>query len=180
MSLIMPSGKMSRPMRGRVQDGMPFWFLLCMAFVVAACDRQQLYEKNVPIKKYLWHSEQAAEFEVTIQDTSFLYDIFLNIRHADFYPYRNIWLQMGLTFPDGLHHTRPLEVPLADESGRWLGNGLGDIWDYRVRIQENAYFPQKGLHRFTIQHNMRHDPLPAIMAVGLRIERKQAARPNFE
>jgi len=47
---------------------------------------------------------------------------------------------------------------------------LGDIWDYSTRIQENAFFTQPGLYTFSLEQNMRQDPLPGIMAIGLKVE----------
>lgn len=142
-----------------------------MACLVAACDPNRQYEKNVTIKNYIWHSQTVPEFLVEIKDTSLLYNLFLNIRHTTHYPYRNIWLIVGMTAADGSSSSKQLEILLGDEKGMWFGDGLGDIWDYRTLIQQNAYFAQPGLYRFTLAHNMRQDPLPGIMAVGIRLER---------
>jgi gliding motility-associated lipoprotein GldH len=79
-------------------------------------------------------------------------------------------LVVGTIYPDGKKASSRVEIMLANNEGKWYGEGLGDIWDYRVQIQENAFFNQPGNYVFTIQQNMRQDPLPGIMAIGLRIE----------
>lgn len=143
----------------------------CIILLLAACDPNRHYEKNITINNYVWNAAFVPEYMVAIRDTTQVYNLYLNIRHATHYPYRNIWLIVGMTGPDGRQHSRRIEVQLGDEKGRWFGDGLGDIWDYTTMIQQHAYFPAAGTYRFTVTHNMRQDPLPGIMSVGLRVER---------
>jgi gliding motility-associated lipoprotein GldH len=154
--------------------------LLVISLFFLSCDPQRIYEKNINIKRYSWSSENVLKFPVQVKDTSLLYDIYLNIRHADLYPYRNIWIIVGTEFPDGSRSTRRLEVLLANESGRWYGDGLGDIFDYRTLIQEKAYFDQQGTYTFTLEQNMRQDPLPGIMSAGIRIENTGFRKSNTQ
>jgi gliding motility-associated lipoprotein GldH len=147
-----------------------FTLMGMVALSAASCDNSRVYEKNVTIKKYIWDSAVKPAFEVEIRDTSVLYNLYVNVRHAGVYPYRNIWLLVGTRFPDSTLASKRIEVMLADEEGKWFGEGLGDIWDYRSLIQDNAYFSQPGTYLFTLEQNMRQDPLPGIMAVGIRIE----------
>jgi gliding motility-associated lipoprotein GldH len=73
-------------------------------------------------------------------------------------------------FPDGTSSSQRIEVMLANDAGKWFGEGLGDIWDYRTLVQENAFFTRPGTYTFLLEQNMRRDPLPGIMAVGIRVE----------
>ncbi len=57
------------------------------------------------------------------------------------------------------------------KNGKWLGEGLGDIWDNRVLFKKNVSFPQKGEYRFEFTQAMRLNPLPGVMDVGIRIEK---------
>lgn len=145
--------------------------LVLMLFALASCEKNRVYEKNISIDKYLWNSKTVASFSVTISDTTQLYNIYVNIRHADLYPFQNIWLQIGTEFPDGTNANRRMEIMLANDEGKWHGEGLGDIWDFRALVQENAFFKSGGTYTFTLAQNMRQDPLPGIMAVGLRVEK---------
>lgn len=157
-------------------------FLLAMLLMLTlfSCEKNRIYEKNINIEKYSWDSKAPVSFTISIADTSMLYNIYVNIRHADFYPFQNIWLQIGTTFPDSTTASRRIEIMLADDAGKWYGEGLGDIWDFRAMVQENAFFDKPGTYTFTLSQNMRQDPLPGIMAVGLRVENsgmgKQAIR----
>lgn len=152
--------------------------LLFVAAAVASCDTGRIYEKNIAINKYVWESADRPSFQVEIVDTSVLYNLYVNVRHAEIYPYRNIWLLISTRFPDSTQASRRIEIMLADEEGNWFGDGLGDIWDLRTMIQEHAFFAQPGTYVFSLEQNMRQDPLPGIMAVGLRIEKTGIRRNN--
>ncbi|MGB3077386.1 MAG: gliding motility lipoprotein GldH [Chitinophagales bacterium] len=146
-----------------------FLLLLILGSLVS-CEKNRVYEKNISIDKYSWDSKMIPSFKVEITDTASLYNIYVNIRHADLYPFQNIWLQAGTQFPDGTKTNRRIEIMLANDEGKWYGEGLGDIWDFRSLVQENAFFNKPGTYTFTLTQNMRQDPLPGIMAVGLRVE----------
>ena len=143
-----------------------------------ACDKNRIYEKNIAINKYVWSSEFTPSYTVEIKDTDVLYNLYLNIRHAEIYPYQNIWLLLTTQFPDSTSSSKRLEVVLANDEGKWFGEGMGDIWDYRVLIQENAFFTRPGFYTFKLTQNMRQDPLPGIMAVGIRIENTNILKKN--
>jgi len=64
-----------------------------------------------------------------------------------------------------------LECPLADQNGKWMGNGLGDIWDNKFLFKSNMTFQRKGTYKFIFTQAMRVDSLPLIMDAGLSIEK---------
>ncbi|MFI5135053.1 MAG: gliding motility lipoprotein GldH [Chitinophagales bacterium] len=152
--------------------------IICCLIIFSSCDRNRIYEKNVTIDKYIWDSKVKPTFTVDIEDTSVLYNLYINIRHAEIYPFQNIWLIVGTKFPGGTSASRRIEVMLADEEGKWFGEGLGDIWDYRSLMQENAFFNKPGTYTFSLEQNMRQDPLPGIMSIGMRIENTGIHRTN--
>ncbi len=145
-------------------------FITLMMTFCFSCDLNRVYEKYASISNNGWEIKSPANFTIEIGDTSVLYDMYINIRHNETYPFQNIWLMIATKFPDGTNLSRRIEIMLASEDGKWYGENLGDIWDYRTLIQENASFTQAGTYTFSFEQNMRQDPLPGIMAVGLRIE----------
>lgn len=150
--------------------------LLFITIFFAACDKNRVFEKNREIKNYSWDSKSKASFTFEIRDTTVLYNIYVNIRHADFYQYSNLWLMVRTTFPDGKQISKRIEIPLANDVGAWYGEGLGDIWDVQQLIQQGAFFNKVGKYTFELEHNMRTDPLAAIMAIGIRVENTNLKR----
>ena len=143
--------------------------------IAASCQplKMDTYEKNLEIPGHEWSYGHKPVFEVTLQpqDTAYLYNIYVNIRHKDSYPYSNIWLLVNTQFPDAKPFPQRVELQLAEITGKWKGVGLDDIYESQVPIQTNAIFNKPGTYRFTFEQNMRQNPLPDIMNVGLRIEK---------
>lgn len=74
-----------------------------LLLLAAACKppKMDTYEKNLEIPGHEWTYDYKPSFEVKIQpeDTAYLYNIYVNIRHTDAYPYSNIWLLVGTQTP---------------------------------------------------------------------------------
>lgn len=152
-----------------------------LLLLAAACKpiKMDAYEKNLEIPGHDWAYDYKPSFDVTIQpeDTANLYDIYVNVRHTDAYPYSNIWLLVGTRYPgDSIPKEQRVELPLADINGKWHGSGIDDIYEHRVLIQQKAIFSKPGTYKFTFEQNMRQNPLPHVMNIGLRIE-KAGKRP---
>ena len=146
-----------------------------MLLVAASCEPMKMdtYEKNLEIPGHEWAYNYKPAFEVTLQpaDTAYLYNISVNIRHKDAYPYSNIYLLIYTQFPGEQPISQRVELPLADMTGKWLGTGLDDIYEHQIPIQQKAILNKPGTYRFTFEQNMRQNPLPDIMNVGLRVEK---------
>ena len=148
-----------------------FLFLFFISVVLfQSCDKNRVFEKNVTVEKSIWNSTDKMNFEVDVLDTAATYNVYINVRHASIYPYSNLWLMVTTTSPDGNSLKQRVEVSLADEEGAWHGEGMGDIWDLKYLAQQNARFDKKGKYSFQFEQIMRQDPLPGIMAMGLRVE----------
>ena len=144
---------------------------LLMMVLLSSCDSNRIFEENVKIKDNSWSSADVIILRPDIPDTVSGYNVYINLRNASHYPFSNIFLFLNTVFPDGKIDRDTLEIMLAGPDGKWLGSGLGDIWDNRVLFKKNVSFPQKGEYRFELVHAMRLDPLPGIMDAGMRIEK---------
>jgi len=138
-----------------------------------SCDENRIYEENREIPDATWSSGNGLKFEVDVKDPSIPANFYINVRNADGYPFSNLYLFIKTTFPNGIISADTLECVLADENGKWLGNGLGDIYDNQIPFKRNVRFPLPGKYSFEIKHGMRSDILPLIMDVGLRIEKAE-------
>ena len=148
--------------------------VLCLLVFSCKPPRMDTFEKNHDIPRHEWHTGYQPSFELELapEDTAFYYNIYVNVRHTDAYPYNNLWLLIRTLVPgDSTADVRRVELPLADTYGKWLGNGLDDIFEHRIPIQQNALLAKPGMYRFSFEQNMRQDPLPDMMSVGLRIEK---------
>jgi gliding motility-associated lipoprotein GldH len=61
---------------------------------------------------------------------------------------------------------------LADNSGKWLGKGIGDLWDLQIPYIGGFKFAQKGKYTVSLEQAMRvENGLEGITDVGLRVEK---------
>ena len=109
--------------------------------------------------------------EADISDTVSAHNIYINVRNAGGYQFSNLFIFFTTTTPSGKMEKDTVELTLADASGKWLGDGLGDIWDNRILFKNSFRFPEKGRYTFLLEQGMRFDVIPQLMDVGIRIEK---------
>ena len=66
-----------------------------------------------------------------------------------------------------------INVPLAEASGKWLGRGMGEIYEQRLQLQlpDSVSFHRAGTYEVALEQNMRLNPLPEVMNIGFRLEK---------
>ena len=136
-----------------------------------SCDSSKVFDKNEDIAKSTWSYEDTIRFAVPIMDTTTRYNVFVNVRHTNEYEYRNLWIYAHTHFPSGKTLKTRIDLPLADNEGKWYGKGLGEIINTQILIQPKAMMSDTGTYRFELEQNMRQNPLPNIMSMGLRVEK---------
>ncbi len=148
-------------------------FAFSLLFVFTACNKNTVFSKYQTFKENEWFVKDKAVFDVDITDVESLNTISLMVRHADSYPYSNLFLFVTTKYPDGKTLSDTMEVVLANEKGEWQGSGAGDIFDFKIPIKKNIRFPKAGKYQFTFEQAMRVDPLPLIMDFGFEIEKSK-------
>lgn len=150
-----------------------FFLFASALFSLSSCDRNVVFEDNVKLPENRWEQKNAIQFTVDIQDTINPNDLYVNLRNAGGYQFSNIFLFFTTTTPSGKMERDTIELTLADPSGKWLGDGMGDIWDNRQLFKKDFRFPESGKYLFQLEQAMRIDPLPQIMDAGIRIEKSK-------
>jgi gliding motility-associated lipoprotein GldH len=150
-----------------------FTVLLVCSFFLTSCDDAGIFEENKSIPETGWDTSNVISFNVEIKDPSTPANFYINVRNADGYPYSNLFLFIKTKFPNGKQSNDTLECTLADENGKWIGKGLGDIYDNRIPFKKNVRFPMAGTYTFELSQGMRITPLPLIMDVGVRVEKAE-------
>lgn len=122
-----------------------------------------------------WSSDDGLLFHWDVQDTLFRHDLLLDVRHGQSYPYSNLYVFLTYRFPNGKSRLDTVECTLADEQGDWRGSGFGDLVDQRFLLQSGIQFPLRGRYGLEVRHGMRHDPIPGLANMGVRLEAHQGA-----
>jgi gliding motility-associated lipoprotein GldH len=151
----------------------PVVFGFLFSVFLSSCDRNVVFEKNIELPENRWEINNIIKLDAEIKDTISLYNIYINVRNAGGYQFSNLYLFLNTRTPKGVEGRDTVELTLADERGKWLGNGSGDIWDNRILLKRKFRFPESGMYHFEMQQAMRINPLPQIMDAGLRIEKTE-------
>ncbi|KAA6437555.1 gliding motility lipoprotein GldH [Rufibacter glacialis] len=151
-----------------------FLAVLCsLGLFLISCDANRVFEEVQDIPDNQWPVKLTPSFTFEVTDTTQQYNVFFTVRNALHYPFYNLYLRHYLIGPDGQQVNSMLhEMFLMDpKTGEPQGKGAGDIFDHRFRALKNIRFNQLGNYQMRVQQYMRQDPLPGIMAIGVRVEK---------
>lgn len=151
-----------------------YWIFLLLALggLLASCDRSVVFEDHETIPASGWPSTEKVAFEASINDTTSLHNMYIDVRNTTDYGYSNLYLFLDIEFPDGTLLRDTLECTLAENSGEWTGKGFGKIRSNRFLFRTDVWFPVAGDYYFSIEQAMRTDVLEGISDIGLRIDKK--------
>lgn len=141
----------------------------CLCIACLSCTKSVYYEKYQTIDNQ-WDKNKEYFFIYEIEDNSVSYNLSLEIRNNNFYPYQNVWFFCTEEQPGGSVLRDTMECILADDFGKWHGTGIS-IYHLSVPIRTNYLFPDTGQYTFNIRQGMRDDRLKGIEQIGVRIEK---------
>jgi len=150
-----------------------FFGAICIIALLSGCSTLDVFEKNTFFPEHVWKSNNPCSFTFNIDDTVSLYQIYVVIRHEDAYHFNNIWLNIATKAPGDTVRNQQVNVQLANNKKGWLGTGMDDVFDHRVRITRTPVKLKKGVYSFTLQQNMREDPLQYVLNAGIRVEKQK-------
>ncbi len=105
--------------------------------------------------KGTWARDSIFEFTFSEMDTIGRYNVFINIRNDDTFPYNNLFIIGELLAPNGDTTKDTLEYDMARPDGSWLGKGFGSIKENKLWYKENIVFPSSGVYTLRLSHAMR-------------------------
>jgi len=140
-------------------------------FTMTSCDHERVYDRFKDIKNGVWNHNEPVQFDVQIDDTISYNNVFINVRNYGNYKFSNIYFFMNTIYPNRKIARDTIDCRLADDKGKWLGKGLGDLKDCRFLLKKGVRFHQKGIYSFVFEQAMRVDKLEGIKSIGIRIEK---------
>jgi gliding motility-associated lipoprotein GldH len=145
---------------------------ISVQIIAVSCTTIDVYEKSVAIPNHAWQTSFRPSFDFTIKDTSTFYQLFLVLRHNEKYRYNNIYVNLYAKVPgqDSIEKIQR-DLLLATNEKGWLATGMDDIYDHRLKLGEPQAL-KAGKYTFTVEQIMRDNPLPNVLDVGIRVEKK--------
>ncbi len=153
----------------KIKTNLILWGTLL--FVLASCGPDVVFEEYVTIPENGWNKDSMATFNVNITDVESFNNLFINIRNKSDYANSNLWLFVDVTSPAGKTMRDTLNCYLADEHGKWLGSGWGDLFLVNFPYKKRVKFAEPGEYKFNIIQGMRYDELEGIHNIGITILR---------
>ncbi len=141
-----------------------------------SCDKKRVFDEYKTIGK-VWNKDSIVSFKFKQEDTTSVYNLFVNLRNNDAYPFNNLFLIVSLEQPDGFTEVDTLEYQMAKPDGSLLGSGFSDVKESKLWFKEKQKFPIKGDYQVHIQQAVRQTgkvagvkDLEGVTEVGFRIE----------
>lgn len=160
-----------------MKTSLKFSFFSVLLLVFTSCDSKQVFDSYTSVGKS-WHKDNVVSFEFEAKDTLAKYNMFLNLRANNDYPFSNIFLITSIESPNNTIKVDTLEYIMAAPDGRMLGNGFSDIKESKLWFKENYRFTELGTHNIKIEQAQRArgkiegvEELEGVLDVGFRIEK---------
>jgi len=147
-----------------------------MLILISSCDKQRVFDEYKSVGNS-WHKDSIVTFELPKLDSKKMYNLYINIRDNDDYPFNNLFLIVSLEHPNRKIKVDTLEYQMTNPDGTLLGEGFTDIKENKLFYKDKVNFTQKGIYRIHIKHAVRQtgkiigvSSLDGITDVGFRIE----------
>ena len=89
-------------------------------FLCFSCENEAVYDQYQAIQNTSWEKNKEYYFTFLIEDISVPYDLTLEVRNNNMYPYQNLWVFCSEELPIGPLKRDTIECKLMS-----LGNGMG-------------------------------------------------------
>jgi gliding motility-associated lipoprotein GldH len=149
---------------------------LLVPFLAISCDKKRVFDEYKSVGN-TWHKDSIVAFDLPKLDSKKHYNLFVNIRDNDDYPFNNLFLIVALEEPNKKVIVDTLEYEMTNPDGTLLGEGFTDVKENKLFFKENVTFNQKGIYKVRIKQAVRQtgkiegvESLTGISDVGFRIE----------
>jgi gliding motility-associated lipoprotein GldH len=152
------------------------FILLLMSVLLFSCDEKRVFDEYKSVGKE-WHKDSIVTFDLPQLNSEKTYNLYVNVRDNDDYPFNNLFLIVSLEQPNRQVKVDTLEYQMTNPDGTLLGDGFTDIKENKLFYKDKESFKQKGVYKIHIRHAVRQTgkiegvpSLAGISDVGFRIE----------
>lgn len=148
----------------------PVSLLLGASALLASCGPAFQFDESRELGEEQWAYADTLDFSFSIEDTTAIYNLYIELEHSTAYAYQNLYTQVYTRFPGGEQIRELLSLELAEKGGLWLGDCGKGYCTLRIPIQEGAYFNKAGNYTITLQQYMRVDPVSGVRSLRFMLE----------
>ena len=151
------------------------FFILLMVLVIS-CDKRSIFDQYKAVGN-AWNKDNIITFELPKLNPKKSFNMYVNVRDNDNYPFNNLFLIVSLEQPNHQIKVDTLEYQMTNPDGTLLGDGFSDIKENKLFYKNKVNFTQKGIYKIHIKQANRQTGkidgvslLQGISDVGFRIE----------
>lgn len=136
-----------------------------------SCSTGETYFQFKEFKDTKWSKNDTLYFDIdsSLINVNKKYDVFIEIINSTDYQYQNIWLYTSDNFDSDSFKRSEKQYLLADSTGKWYGDGFGQLYQLSLPYKKNISFSDKKNYQLKIVHGMIDEPLTGIEKIGVRI-----------
>jgi gliding motility-associated lipoprotein GldH len=149
---------------------------ILVALLVISCDKKRVFDEYKSVGNS-WHRDSIITFKLPKLESEKKYNLFVNVRDNNDYPFDNLFLIVSLEQPNKKILVDTLEYKMANPDGTLMGDGFTDIKENKLFYKEKVDFKLKGDYKVHIRQAVRQtgkvagvNNLKGITEVGFRIE----------
>ena len=154
-------------------------FSVLTALLMGSCTGDAVFSTNTSFSDG-WSVTDTVQAKLPQLDSTAAYNLFINVRNTNEYPFNNLFLIAIMEFPQGKVITDTLEYRMANPDGTWMGSGLGSVKENKLWYKQGVRFTELGEYKLSIVHAVRNngvvdgvERLTGITDVGISAELPQ-------
>jgi gliding motility-associated lipoprotein GldH len=151
--------------------------LILVVILFYSCDEKRVFDEYKSVGS-AWHKDSIVTFNLPKLDSTKQYNLFVNLRDNNNYPFNNLFLIVSLENASGLTKVDTLEYQMAMPDGSLLGDGFSDIKESKLFYKDKTNL--QGITKVHIKQAVRENgKIPGVLAlegiteVGFRIEKTE-------
>ncbi|MBQ0113567.1 MAG: hypothetical protein KBT03_10590 [Bacteroidales bacterium] len=153
-----------------------FIFAMVTGLALVSCSKDEVYQNRESFTENTWEritdGKTITFSNIIIEDTTSVYDIYVDIRHTPFINEREVKMLMKVIYPNGITRQSIHTVKLRDRFDKeWVGEAMGDMIDVEEKVKRFMAFPEKGTYTITITNLGKYSEMVGIMDLGIKIKK---------
>ena len=149
---------------------------ILVTLLIISCDKKRVFDEYKSVGN-AWHKDSIITFKLPKLESEKNYNLFVNVRDNNNYPFDNLFLIVSLEQPNKKVIVDTLEYKMANPDGTLMGDGFTDIKESKLFYKEKMSFKLNGDYKIHIQQAVRQtgkvagvNNLKGITEIGFRIE----------
>jgi len=144
--------------------------LVIAIVLITSCGNRAVFKEYRKLDAMSWNRFDIQNFDVSVQKDE-QYDFYFFMRHHTNFPYDYLDVNVTFYMPGGEMRSGEYHFKLKDDNGKWIANGMGELWDVELLIRKNLKMKKEGVCKVRIENKMTKMETPGIMEIGLVVKK---------